>query len=39
MEAMKMQTAVYAPVDGKVMEELLTVSDKAKAKDFWLVLG
>jgi pyruvate carboxylase len=33
MEAMKMQTTVYAPVDGKLQELLVSVGDTVDAKD------
>ena len=39
MEAMKMQTTVYAPVDGKILEKLVKSGDQVEAKDLLLVLG
>ena len=38
LEAMKMQSTVYAPVDGKVSKKLANVGDKVEAKDLLLVL-
>ena len=38
LEAMKMQSTVYAPVDGKVIEKLAAVGDKVEAKDLLLVI-
>ncbi len=38
LEAMKMQSTVYAPVDGKVIKKLANVGDKVEAKDLLLVL-
>jgi pyruvate carboxylase len=39
MEAMKMQTTVYAPVSGKVLERHVSVGDQVEAKDLMLVIG
>ena len=39
MEAMKMQTTVYAPVDGKVLERHAQVGQTVEPKDLLLVLG
>lgn len=38
LEAMKMQSTVYAPVDGKVVKKLANVGDKVEAKDLLLVI-
>jgi pyruvate carboxylase len=38
LEAMKMQSTVYAPVDGKVTKKLASVGDKVEAKDLLLVI-
>jgi pyruvate carboxylase len=38
LEAMKMQSTVYAPVDGTVVKKLANVGDKVEAKDLLLVL-
>jgi pyruvate carboxylase len=38
LEAMKMQSTVYAPKDGKVMKKLVNVGDKVEAKDLLLVI-
>jgi pyruvate carboxylase len=38
LEAMKMQSTVYAPVDGKVTKKLAAVGDKFEAKDLLLVI-
>jgi len=38
LEAMKMQSTVYAPVDGKVTRKLAGVGDKVEAKDLLLVI-
>ncbi|MEO7145660.1 MAG: pyruvate carboxylase subunit B, partial [Bryobacteraceae bacterium] len=38
MEAMKMQTTIYAPVSGKVTERLVQVGEKVDAKDLLLVI-
>jgi pyruvate carboxylase len=39
MEAMKMQTTVYAPVSGKVTERLVQVGQTVDAKDLLMVLS
>ncbi|HYP09746.1 MAG TPA: biotin/lipoyl-containing protein, partial [Bryobacteraceae bacterium] len=39
MEAMKMQTTVYAPVDGKVQDLLVQVGNTVEAKDLIAVIG
>jgi pyruvate carboxylase len=39
LEAMKMQTAVRAEVDGVVNEVLVRVSSQVDAKDLLVVLG
>jgi pyruvate carboxylase len=39
MEAMKMQTTVYAPIDGKVIELLVQVGHTVDAKDLLAVIG
>jgi pyruvate carboxylase len=39
MEAMKMQTTVYAPVDGKIAELLVQVGNTVDAKDLLAVIG
>jgi biotin carboxyl carrier protein len=38
MEAMKMQSTIYAPSGGKVSQILIKVGDKVDAKDLLLVL-
>jgi pyruvate carboxylase len=38
LEAMKMQSTVYAPIHGKVTKKLANVGDKVEAKDLLLVL-
>ena len=38
MEAMKMQSTVYAPVAGKVLQKLVNIGDKVEAKDLLLVI-
>jgi pyruvate carboxylase len=38
LEAMKMQSTVYASVEGKVVKKLANVGDKVEAKDLLLVL-
>ena len=39
MEAMKMQTTIYAPADGKVKQLLVHVGDSVEAKDLLAVIG
>ena len=39
MEAMKMQTTVYAPIDGKVEDLLVQVGNTVEAKDLIAVIG
>jgi pyruvate carboxylase len=39
MEAMKMQTTVYAPIDGKVLDLLVQVGQTVEAKDLIAVIG
>jgi pyruvate carboxylase len=39
MEAMKMQSTIYAPVGGKILEKLVSAGDKVDAKDLLLVIG
>lgn len=39
MEAMKMQTTVYAPIAGKVLERHVSVGAQVDAKDLMLVIG
>ncbi|HYI97833.1 MAG TPA: pyruvate carboxylase [Bryobacteraceae bacterium] len=39
MEAMKMQTTVYAPIDGKLQELLVKVGDTVDAKDLLAVIA
>ncbi len=39
MEAMKMQTTVYAPIAGKVLERHVAVGAQVEAKDLMLVIG
>jgi len=34
-----MQTTVYAPVSGKVLERHVNVGDQVEAKDLMLVIG
>jgi pyruvate carboxylase len=38
MEAMKMQTTVYAPVGGKVSQRLVNVGQTVDAKDLLVVI-
>jgi pyruvate carboxylase len=38
MEAMKMQTTVYAPVSGRIAERLVQVGEKVEPKDLLLVI-
>jgi len=39
MEAMKMQTTVYAPLSGRVTQKLIHPGDHVEAKDLLLVIG
>ena len=39
IEAMKMQTTVYASVAGKVVEKLVQVGETVDTKDLLIVLG
>ena len=39
MEAMKMQTTVYAPIDGKVQELLVQVGHTVEAKDLLVIIA
>jgi pyruvate carboxylase len=39
LEAMKMQSTIYAPVSGKVTQKLVAVGDKVEAKDLLVVIG
>ncbi len=39
MEAMKMQSTIYAPIAGKVMKKLVSVGEKVEAKDLLMVLA
>jgi biotin carboxyl carrier protein len=38
LESMKMQSPVYAPVEGKVTKKLAKVGDKVKAKNLLLIM-
>jgi pyruvate carboxylase len=38
MEAMKMQTTIYAPVDGRIKERPVHVGDTVEAKDLLVVI-
>ena len=38
MEAMKMQTTVYAPVDGAIRELLVAVGETVETKDLLLTI-
>ncbi len=38
MEAMKMQTTVYAPVSGRVTQKLVHPGDKVEPKDLLIVI-
>jgi biotin carboxyl carrier protein len=38
MEAMKMQSTVYAPVAGKVTQKLVGIGDKVDSKDLLMVI-
>ena len=39
MEAMKMQTTVYAPVAGKILQTLVAAGEQVEAKDLLVVIG
>jgi pyruvate carboxylase len=39
MEAMKMQTTVYAPIDGKVQELLVQIGNTVEAKDLLVIIA
>ncbi len=39
MEAMKMQSTIYAPIAGKVIKKLVSVGEKVEAKDLLMVLA
>jgi pyruvate carboxylase len=39
MEAMKMQTTVYAPISGKVTERLIGVGQTVEPKDLLVVIS
>src|SRR5258708_8302279 len=39
LEAMKMQSTIYSPVGGKVVQKLVAVGDKVEAKDLLVVIG
>jgi pyruvate carboxylase len=39
LEAMKMQSTIYAPIAGKVTQRLVSVGDKVDAKDLLLVIA
>jgi pyruvate carboxylase len=39
MEAMKMQTTVYAPIEGKVQDLLVSVGNTVEAKDLIAVIA
>ena len=39
IEAMKMQTTIYAPVSGKVMERRAKVGETVDAKDLLMVIS
>ena len=39
MEAMKMQTTVYSPIDGQVRDLLVHVGDTVEAKDLLAVIA
>jgi pyruvate carboxylase len=38
LEAMKMQTTIYAPADGVIVEVLVTVGDSVEAGDLMVKL-
>ena len=38
MDAMKMQTTVYAPVSGRIAQRLVQVGDTVEAKDLLVVI-
>ncbi len=38
MEAMKMQTTIYAPISGIVAEKLATVGENVDAKDLLMII-
>jgi pyruvate carboxylase len=38
MEAMKMQSTIYAPIAGKIAQKLVNAGDKVEAKDLLLVI-
>ncbi len=39
MEAMKMQSTIYAPIAGKVVKKLVSVGEKVEAKDLLLMIA
>jgi biotin carboxyl carrier protein len=39
MEAMKMQTTIYAPTTGKLTEKLFNVSQSVEPKDLLVVIS
>jgi pyruvate carboxylase len=39
MEAMKMQTTIYAPISGTVTKKLANVGENVDAKDLLLVIS
>jgi len=39
MEAMKMQSTVYAPVSGKIAQKLVNIGDKVDSKDLLMVIA
>ena len=38
MEAMKMQTTIYAPVSGRILQRLAQVGDTVESKDLLVVI-
>jgi pyruvate carboxylase len=38
MEAMKMQTTIYAPIDGRITQRLVHVGDTVESKDLLVVI-
>jgi pyruvate carboxylase len=39
MEAMKMQSTVYAPASGKIAQKLVNIGDKVDSKDLLMVIA
>ncbi len=39
MEAMKMQSTIYAPISGKIVKKLVNIGDKVESKDLLIVIA